>query len=196
VLNLINFLRFKESKSKPDAIATENFKLFRELITESQFRAFFPTTPFGGDGLESPLVIALLTLALSRFRLRGKVQLEDDLSVDSYDKGKWDTWFRYGTEKPFITPANVDDALGLACIKEDKRDDLCHWVVFVGKGHLEECGIACKSDWNGIVLDSDRGYAGWQIGVESKLPCVKIARSEDTEPNSVDWICSFISIFL
>ena len=44
---------------------------------------------------------------------------------------------------------------------EDEDDKLGHWVVFVGKRHLEglkDTGLSSERQWNGIILNSDRGY--------------------------------------
>jgi hypothetical protein len=79
---------------------------------------------------------------------------------------------------------------------EDDADKLEHWVVLVGKGPLKRTGISCEDDWNGIVLDSDRGYERWRVVVEkdTKLSRIWIRRRRRKKATPVDWINSFVSL--
>ena len=47
ILNLINFLKFKESASNQDFIGANKFKEFIGLIKKKTFQQFFPSYPFG-----------------------------------------------------------------------------------------------------------------------------------------------------
>jgi len=196
ILNLINFLKFKERHTNHDFIGADEFNQLNLFIETGAFHGFFPRTPLGNEGLDTPMLIGALALALSHFNLRGRIIIEDDQSVDPADKSKHDRWFRYGAEKPFDPPARADGALGLAVVKEDANDDLAHWVVFVGKNHLKNTGIDCEGDWNGIVLDSERGYERWRVGTDKKLPRISIRRDAKAAARPVEWIYSFLSLSL
>jgi hypothetical protein len=193
ILNLINFLKFKERHTNHDFIGAEEFNQLNLFIETGAFHGFFPRTPLGNEGLDTPMLIGALALALSHFNLRSRIIIEDDQSVDPADKSKHDRWFRYGAEKPFVSPNCPDDVLGVAAVMEDEDDELQHWVVFVGKNHLKNTRIDCESDWNGIVLDSERGYERWRVGTDNKLPRISIRRNAKAAI-PVHWISSFVSV--
>ena len=73
---------------------------------------------------------------------------------------------------------------------EDENDELCHWVVLVGKNHLEGTRIDCPNDWNGIVLDSDRGYKVWKIDPEQ----VQLHIQQAEQDKAMHWVYSFVSV--
>jgi hypothetical protein len=99
-----------------------------------------------------------------------------------------------------VPPAQPDDVLGLAVVKEGEDDDIGHWVVFIGKNQLKDTGISCEDDWNGIVLDSDRGYERWRIGTDRKTQlrqlAISIQRDAKHTVTRVEWIYSFVSLSL
>jgi hypothetical protein len=196
VLNLVNFLKFKEDTEKGDFIGADEFKEFRLFINAGGLTGYFPESPLGDEGLRAPMLIGVLSGAFEHFRLRCSAVIQDDPSVDPMDKSHWDKFFRYGTEKPFSSPQMVDQVLGLAVVKEDDKDHLGHWVVLVGKSHLKGTAILCEDHWDGIVLDSDRGYERWRVATEgkTKLPRVFIRRGAETGELPIDWIYSFISV--
>ena len=158
ILNLVNFLKFTIDPSQQDFIGAagvteEPFEAFRRLVGSGSFRGFFPETPFGDNGLEAPMLVEALSRTLLHFNLRGKLSIEEDRFRDPYDEANQNCYFRPGTERPFVPPAQPDDVLGLAVVKEGEEDDIGHWVVFIGKNQLKDTGISCENDWNGIVLE-------------------------------------------
>ena len=190
-------MKFKERHTNHDFIGAEEFNQLNLFIETGAFHGFFPRTPLGNKGLDTPMLIGALALALSHFNLRSRIIIEDDQSVDPADKSKHDRWFRYGAEKPFVSPNSPDDVLGIAAVMEDEDDELQHWVVFVGKNHLKNC----ENDWNGIVLDSERGYELWRVGTDNKLPRISIRRNAKAPIRRnakaaipVHWISSFVSV--
>ena len=183
ILNLVNFLKFKIDPSQQDFIGAaglkrEPFEAFRRLIASGGFRGFFPETPFGDYGIEAPMLVEALSRTLLKFNLPGKLTIEEDQLRDPYDEDNQKNYFRPGTEKPFA-PGKLESVLGLAAVKEDKNDDLGHWVVFIGKEHLQKTGIDCKDGWRGILLDSQRGYKFWRVDFHKKLSRVSLYVSRD-----------------
>ena len=207
ILNLVNFLKLKKCASNEDFIGADDFREFKRFIETGALDKFFPQWPFGGDGLEPSALVGVLSHALAYFTVGGRIIVEDDHSIAADDTSKWDRWFRYGAEIPFVSKEMAEAALGLACVLEDKYDKLGHWVVLVGKNHLKGTSIKCEPDWDGVVLDSDRGYERWRAFVDSELPRIKLKRSSETaellrrdlseaaEPE-VWWIYSFVSVGL
>jgi hypothetical protein len=59
-----------------------------------------------------------------------------------------------------------DNVLGLGVVTEDEADEIGHWVVFVGRTRLNDIGLSCAAHWNGIILDSHRGYKCWRVGTD------------------------------
>jgi hypothetical protein len=190
ILNLINFLKFKESASNHDFIGANEFKEFNGLIKKQSFQQFFPTYPFGGYGIQDELS-EVLKLAFKHVRLAAKATVKEDLSISANSK-RQQGWFRIGAEKPFISPNSPDDVLGIAAVMEDEDDKLQHWVVLVGKYHLSGTDIECLSNWNGIVLDSDRGYKFWKIDPEQTQ--LHIQREQAQQDDAIWWISSFVSV--
>jgi hypothetical protein len=211
ILNLVNFLKLKELKLKQlkpkqdsqrfdflrqPPYDDEPFGPFRRFIDCGGFRGFFPPRPFGDNGLEPPMLRDALSRALSLFYLPGSPNNIED-QKDPYDDRNPDQndYFRNGTEAPFATDAK--GVLGLAAVKEDKDDVLGHWVVLIGKGRLEGTPIQCENEWDGIVLDSDRGYERWRYGMHSKKKdkkCLIIKSERQAEAIDLDWIYSYISL--
>ena len=189
ILNLINFLKFKESASNQDFIGANKFKEFIGLINKKTFQQFFPSYPFGGKGMDE--LSELLTLAFKHFHLVAKAIVEEDLSVSARSK-RQQGWFRIGTEKPFVSPKLPDDVLGIAAVMEDADDKLQHWVVLVGNNHLIGTDIEGPSKGNGIVLDSDRGYKFWKIDPEQIQ--LHIQREQAQQDDAIFWISSFVSV--
>jgi hypothetical protein len=72
ILNLINFLQFKERTSDHDFIGANEFTEFLALIRKRFFQRFFPTDPFGGEGIEAKPLSELLNLVLKHFHLGAK----------------------------------------------------------------------------------------------------------------------------
>ncbi len=198
ILNLVNFLKFKQSTESGDFIGAAEFEAFRRFIGSGGFRACFPASPFGDMGPDGPMLVEALSSTLLQFNLRGEPTIEEDRFLDPYDETYQDRFFRYGTEKPFASEKQVNEVLGLAVVKEDEFDDVGHWVVFVGKNHLTDTGITCENEWDGIVLDSDRGYERWRVGEDSdtSLPRISIRRDKDDTATPVEWIYSFVSLSL
>lgn len=192
IFNLINFLHFKTTQNE-DFIGEDGFTNFLDIINQPSFKRCFPETPFGGEGVEAPTLIGALYLALERAGHKGKARIEENLSlpVPETDSPS-DHGFRIGVEEAFTSP---HDVLGLAAVREDDEDTLEHWVVFVGKSHLENPEIKIDSKvWDGIVLDSDRDYLYWKRNsVDPKKPYIDIARSGG-KPKTIYWISSFISV--
>jgi hypothetical protein len=203
---LVNFLKLKECASNEDFLGADDFREFKRFVETITLDKFFPPWP-GGDGLEPSAVVGMLSHALAYFTVGGTIIIEDDHSIAVNDTSKWDRWFRYGAETPFVSKDTAKATLGLACVVEDKRDKLGHWVVFVGGDHLKGTSIKCEPDWDGVVLDSDRGYERWRTFVDRNLPRIKLKRSretadllrstlsEATEPEAW-WIYSFVSVGL
>ena len=189
ILNLINFLKFKESASDHDFIGANEFTELLALIRKRFFQRFFPTYPFGGEGIEAEPLSELLNLVLKHFHLGAKAAVQEDLSI-SVNSRRQQGWFRIGAEELFLSPNSADDVLGIAAVMEDENDELCHWVVLVGKNHLEGTRIDCPNDWNGIVLDSDRGYKVWKIDPEQ----VQLHIQQAEQDKAMHWVYSFVSV--
>ena len=190
ILNLINFLKFKESASNQDFIGANKFKEFIGLIKKKTFQQFFPCYPFGGEGIQDELS-EVLKLAFKHFHLAAKATVEEDLSVSAGSK-RQQGGFRIGAEKPFVPPNLPDDVLGIAAVMEEADDKLQHWVALVGRNHLRGTDIKCLSNWNGIVLDSDRGYKFWKIDPEQIQ--LHIQREQAQPEDAIFWISSFVSV--
>jgi hypothetical protein len=189
IFNLINFLHFKQIK-KVDFVGESDFEALNAILDLPSFKRFFPETPFGGEGVEAPTLIGALYLALESAKLKGRARIEEDASIPVNNRRQRKYWFRIGVEKAFAPP---HDVLGLAAVREDDKDTLEHWVVFVGKSHLENTEIDPK-DSDGVVLDSDRDYLYWKHSYdESNNPCIEIARSGQSF-RRVEWISSFVSV--
>ena len=153
ILNLVSFLKFQECRSSIDFIGADDFREFKRFIEVGSLDELFPQRPFGNDGLEPPMVADALSRALAHFGVGGKVIVEDDHSIAVDDTSKWDRWFRYGAEKPFVPPETADGALGLAAVMEDECDKLGHWAVFVGQRHLEglqDTGVPASDNGTGL----------------------------------------------
>ncbi|MBU3889720.1 hypothetical protein [Methylosinus sp. KRF6] len=198
ILNLVNFLKFKENRSTdfigaPGFHEKKPFERFSRFIDAGGFRGFFPERPFGDTGLESQMMKDALSRALSLFYVRGEVKIEEDLSQDPYGRppDAWESYFRPGTETRF---ANAEDVLGLTVVQEDHEDDIGHWVVFIGKNHLEDTALTCKDGWDGIVLDSERGYEFWKVDKGRILLLTQ--RNEKVQEIATEWIYSFVSLSL
>jgi hypothetical protein len=86
ILNLINFLKFKESASNHDFIGTDEFKEFKGLIKKKSFQRFFPTYPFGGNGIEGEMLSEALNLVFKQFRLVAKATVKEDFSISAKSK--------------------------------------------------------------------------------------------------------------
>jgi hypothetical protein len=196
ILNLVNFLKFKE-KGIADFIGEPHeqkpFERFSRFVDAGGFRGFFPERPFGDNGLESQMMKDALSRALSLFYIRGEVRIEDDLSQDPYLPDAWESYFRPGTEMPF---ASAEDVLGLTVVKEDEQDGIGHWVVFIGRNHLEDTVLTCKDGWDGIVLDSERGYEFWKVDNEAERIVLLTKRNEKEQEIETEWIYSFVSLSL
>jgi hypothetical protein len=190
VLNLINFLKFKESASNHDFIGANKFEKFIGLIEKPFFQEIFSKYPFGGKGIQKGLS-EVLNLAFKHFHLGAKATVKEDLSISAKSK-RQQNGFRIGAEEPFVPPNSADDVLGVAAVMEDKNDNLQHWVVFVGKSHLTGTDIECANNWNGVVLDSDRGYKFWKIEPEQTQFYVR--RQQAQQDDAICWISSFISL--
>jgi hypothetical protein len=165
--------------------------LSRGIIKKKSFQRFFPTYPFGGDGIEGEMLSEALNLVFKHFHLVAKATVKEDLSISAKSKRQQDG-FRIGAEKPFVSPNSADDVLGIAAVMEDENDELCHWVVFVGKNHLKATDIECPNNWNGIVLDSDRGYKFWKIDPEQIQ--LHIQREQAKHDEEMYWIYSFLAV--
>jgi hypothetical protein len=201
VLNLVNFLYLTKdlqyveepavAQRLGDFIGTENFWAFIGLVQAGAFNSAFPETPLGDEGLDASELKDTLDQALSYFKISAQVKVEEDESIYAGDPSQYSRWFRIGAEGPFIAPNSPDDALGVACVREDEDDELEHWVVLVGSNHLEDTGIECP-EWDGIVLDSDRGYKFWRIDPEQIQ--LHIQREKTQQDVAIYWISSFVSV--
>ncbi len=195
ILNLVNFVKFKNERIH-DFIGANDFEVFKRFIDTGVFRGFFPERPFGDGGIEAPMLVEALYRALLWSNLRGKITIEENELLDPYNKDNHYTYFRPGTEKPFVPPARSDNVLGLAVVKENRADVIGHWVVFVGKGQLKDTGISCNIKSHGIVLDSERGYKSWRIikPSEAKRRQILICRDVEERETPIEWIYSFVSL--
>jgi len=199
VLNLINFLHWRNNPNADEpgdfigaAGDGQPFEKFRGLVGNKEFcNIFHALEPFGGEGIEAPALYDALKLARDHFHFEFKAHIAEDLEVGIEAEKQNEFWFRIGAERPFVDHAT--DVLGIAAVKEDEDDELLHWVVVVGKNHLEATDIECGNYWNGVVLDSCRGYKFWKCEHANGLPRLRIKR--DNEPGKVIYcIYSFISV--
>lgn len=197
VLNLINFLYFKRSLGAANAgdfIGAKNFSNFKRLIVTGAFDGFFPERPFGDEGLDTQPLKDVLSRTLSHFKINAWLEIEEDESTYLGDQRQDKFWFRIGAEKPFVKPNSPNHVLGIAAVMEDKKDDLGHWVVLVGRDHLNGTNIGCENGWNGVVLDSDRGYKFWKIvNYGSPQLLIRIQRNRNVMDTLMHWVYSFIS---
>ncbi len=172
ILNLINFLKYKEDRSNVDFIGADKFREFRRFIDTFVFDGPFPKRPFGDDGLTQKLLFYALSRALEHFEIVARLVVGQNL------------------------PETAASALGLAAVREGEDDNLAHWVAFIGKDHLNDLngtGIACESDWKGIVLDSDRGYERWWVGRDGQA---KIKRGGEAKGTLVELPWRFVFVHL
>jgi hypothetical protein len=170
-----------------------DFEAFVAIRDLPSFERFFPETPFGGEGVEAPTLIGPLYLTLERAGLKGKPRIEEDGPIPLDDKRQKDFWFRIGVERAFMPPLDV---LGLAAVREDSKNALEHWVVFVGKNIIvgkNELKNSEIDSWHGVVLDSDRDYLYWRKINDRATPRIEIERSDKTQ-QKLYWISSFISV--
>ncbi len=131
ILNLINFIKYRENLSNDDYIGACKFREFIRFIDTFDFDGPFPKRPFGDYGLTQTLLKYALSRALKYFKIDARVDVGD------------------------ILPATAAGTLGIAAVEEGGNDDLGHWVTFVGKdflNDLNDSSITCESDWNEIVL--------------------------------------------
>ncbi|MGH6834458.1 MAG: hypothetical protein ACREC9_02700 [Methylocella sp.] len=206
IANLINFLYLKKDlsylRNNPDFerdgdfLGANKFEAFNGLIGAGTLNGFFPKGPFGGgEGLDAPRLKDALSQALSYFKINAQVTIEEDESIYVGDPEQYKCWFRIGAEKPFVNSA--DNALGVACVIEDEVDEITHCVVLVGKNHLQnEMDIPPLPgrDWNGIVLDSDRGYKFWKYDARDGCLHIQIQGNKKVEDKPMYWVYSFISV--
>ncbi len=170
ILNLMNFMRFKDNRSNCDCLGANDYRLFKLFNMRVVQKGLFPEWPFGGNGLNRPQFVATPREAIDIFKLPASVEIEH------------------------FPIAAVDSAFGLAAVREGKRDRLGHWVVLVGNHHLGDADIV-PDGWNGVVLDSDRGYEFWRAGVHSeKRTRIKLSVTRDAR-TSVKWAeCMYLFV--
>lgn len=205
ILNLVNFLKFNEA-GEPDFIGSSNltgkpFGHFQEIVATREWQeAFRDKPPLGDEGLDTrrddgdikqdlPFV-AVLRAALARAGLKFRPQLADDLKADPRGERK-DRWFRRGAEQPFELP---QDVLGIGAVFEDENDTLGHWIVLVGKAHLEKRKLGCEGDWDGIVLDLERGYERWRLLDTEEGPRLALRRAKGSPAQPMLWVYSFVGV--
>jgi hypothetical protein len=63
-----------------DFIGANKFKEFIDLIKKQSFQQFFPTYPFGGNGIQDELS-DVLKLAFKHVRLAAKATVKEDLGI-------------------------------------------------------------------------------------------------------------------
>jgi hypothetical protein len=211
VLNLINFLYFEKDLSylrqNPniaeeavqaikarvgDFIGTDNPEVFKELVAAGTFNGLFPEDPFGGDGLDPPTVKEVLSRTLEFYKIHANAVIEEDESIYHGAPEQYSPGFRIGAERPFRAAADV---LGIALVRQDTDDKIGHYVVLIGNKHLpEEMGIRLPADWNGIVLDSDRGYKFWKCENHNGNPFLQIKCEREKRLRDIYSVYSFISV--
>jgi hypothetical protein len=198
ILNLVNFLKSGEESNtfdflgQPGFYDKEPFEVFNRFVDCGGFRGFFPERPFGDKGLEPLMLRDALSRALSLFYLDDAPKIQDREDPYGRPPHEWKEFFRPGTETPFVNDAN--GILGLVAVQEDEHDALGHWVVLIGKNRLDGPRIQCDDDWNGIVLDSDRGYELWRYGKEDGKSCLFVMGKRHTEQKRLAWIYSVITV--
>jgi hypothetical protein len=205
ILNLVNFLQFKTDQNI-DFIGSHDdggvpFGPVRKIAATRAWRDAFPRTPLGGEGLDtiaprgtnppkdSPFVAALRA-ALKTFGLKHQPKLADDQKADPEGE-RQDRWFRYGVEKPFGSPSDV---LGIAAIYEGESDVWGQWIVLIGKAHLKNVVLSCSPNWDGIVLDSERGYECWRVRDGGSGPQLELRRAKRAHARKIEWVYSFVSV--
>jgi hypothetical protein len=124
----------------------KNYALFREIITEDAFRRLFHRETFGGEGFEGYELLPVLISALEIAGIEATATLKEDRSIHWVhpDQNKY---MRKGIENAFAPAANK--LLGLACVFEDEKDKLGHWVVLAGSRYTQ----TKPADYIRIVLD-------------------------------------------
>jgi hypothetical protein len=180
------------------------FRQFRELHEKLDV--------LGGRGVEGYQLLPAACGALYEARItNARLSLRESILASSKEKIN-DLWRQTKKEEDLRARIGIDlakdlrsnhrKALALAVVYECNKDpsnkweiasesDLGHWIVLVGDGYIpKECDLG---GYDGIVLDSNRGYERWKLDTQSGL---QLNRPKDGSGASEvrSWVYSLITI--
>jgi hypothetical protein len=206
-INLIRFIRKYVDKSGRSTSAAELRNIFMAFC-----RLHRDLDVFGGGGIEGYQLLPSAGAAFfkadlkdARLSLRESMRATTEEQLDaqwkqSKNEEQWPA--RVGIQLPQDLQMDAGRTLALTAVYEchptavgrwSINDELGHWIAIVGKGNIPEAHSAALEGYDGIVLDSNRGYELWKLDGESGLRLNRPADPNDASDIRV-WVYSLITI--
>jgi hypothetical protein len=199
IVNLICFIKKYLCKSRNMLTADERTKVLESFDDLHERLGLL-----GGEGSEGYRLLPSAYAAFfeagfkdARFSLREGRPIRSEQSRNELKMSA-----RVGIHLPQDLQAKAGRTLALTSVYEcnptpvdtwNIRDELGHWIAIVGKGNIPKTHGAALDGYDGIVLDSSRGYGLWKLDEESGLRLNRPADPSGARDVRV-WVYSLITI--